>query len=200
MKYLLLLVSILSHQAHAQITKQAILTQAQNTLLQASNERIASHFRFYESGSYYSYKENGSDELLWSKMEGDTLRGHPQQIYTQFYLTLPYPECPAYDTIGGNVKIVFDSALAVVQKPDLSYLPEFVLKGEGCNLLTEKEAMAITNNYKNVNANADYISALNYDAHGKFIWTIIVMPNDLLNQKLISVKIDAHTGELLTKE
>lgn len=120
-----------------------IVTISDSILKDHTGEMLFKYCKL-DNGSYYSYRKG--DKTRYQLLAGtEKLPRRFAEAYLSYTFQMPYPECPDYDTIMGNIIITLqkqDTLLIVTGTPDLSFIPQAAKTRERCNLIGSQEALA----------------------------------------------------------
>jgi hypothetical protein len=96
----------------------------------------------YDSLSYYGFRN-----LVGHKKYANFTRSHTKGRFVEgevrYNVCIPYPNCPAFDTIKGLTGVRFDQQLHVIGEPYVGFIPTFYWTGQACQLLVAGQALAI---------------------------------------------------------
>jgi len=179
-----------------QYSKQHIKAKADSVLLSITNEHIFEHAVFDARGSYYTY--NSDTGVVWELLDNkDIISTHVEKIFVRYVVNYPYPKCEAYNFISGITTIQFDGAFRLLNKPDISYIPDFVLKNKRCNFKTEDEAVEIAKkhgfNFEATHMHENKLNATSPEPAWDFMSTAFT--GDSI--KMQRIVIDARSGKVL---
>jgi len=127
----------------------------------------------YDTNTYYEYKN------IFNKSKWQTLtkvkktKGKFVNIDMRWFLSIPYPKCPAFSKIGGMTSFVLDSLLRPKEKPYLDFIPDFYWNKDSCHLISKEEALAIARQ-QNLKSGIDSLRAfIQYNTDTKkFTWEV----------------------------
>lgn len=154
----------------------------------------------YDTGTYYDYVSSNGDTAWGSFPEDKVTQGHVINIFTRYFMHYVYPRCPMYDTISCSITLQLNSKLELDVQPDLSVIPDFVIKEEGCHLLTVKEAKDIAKEKYLIPSDHEPYAYIFYDhVKKRFTWTVQNFYYDIKRSSYRPqfIKMDASTGELI---
>jgi hypothetical protein len=193
-------------------TAGEIKAKADAELRKLVNKDIFNHCIFNES-SYYGYKDS-KGELQWGDLKEGVLKGKPVKTLVYYTVDYKYSKCRVYDSIWGRVFLELDSSWTLTNKPNLNFIPDFMMKGEPCKFISKKDALQIgINNGKKTDPHT--YGGLSYIEDTKqFVWSFFHMPtyeempptpSDLSKMPPPDIKqmldweiyVDAETGTLL---
>ncbi|MGN6566462.1 MAG: hypothetical protein ACTHJ0_00845 [Flavipsychrobacter sp.] len=158
----------------------------------------------YDTGSYYSYITPSGDTAWGTIMQDKQTQGKLLNAYTRYLLHYTYPKCSVYNTINCAMTLQLDNKLQLSETPDLSCIPDFMLKNEPCHLLTAEEAIKIAKEKYFVPSDREPSTHFWYDPKSKqFTWSIDgAYLKDSVHRSYGTqiVTLDARTGALITKD
>ena len=179
-----------------QYSKQHIKAKADSVLLAITNERIFEHAVFDASGSYYSYISDTGRvyDLLDNK---DIIPTRVEKIFVRYVVNFPYSKCEAYNFVSGITTIQFDGTFHLLNKPDISYIPDFVMRNRKCDFISEDRAIAISKkngfNFASVHKKGNAINATDPKPVWDFMSTVFT--GDSI--KMQHIVIDARNGKVI---
>lgn len=156
----------------------------------------------YDTGTYYDYVTSSGDTAWGSFPEDKTTQGSVINIFTRYFMHYVYPKCPEYDTISCSITLQLNSRLELNAQPDLSVIPDFVIKNEGCHLLTIKEAKDIAKEKYLIPSDGEPYAYIFYDHIKKlFTWHVSDAYYDakLGSYRPQFITMDATTGKLISE-
>jgi hypothetical protein len=148
----------------------------------------------FDIHSYYEYKN------IFGKSRWETLnkfkrtKGQFVKVEMRWNLTIPYPICPAFDTIKGQTSFMLDYLLRPTQKPYLAFIPDFYWNKDNCYLITGEQALTIAKQ-QNLKTGIDKLHAvIIYESKEKtFTWQV----SHTLCRKKDGFNNDVHEGEFI---
>lgn len=184
-------------------TVKEIKEKSGKALINLTNKSIAAAC-VYDSNSYYSYVTNTNDTSWGILAQDKRTKGKLLNVYTRYFLHYIYPKCRVYNTINCSITLEFDKTMSLSTVPDLSCIPDFMLKNEDCHLLTAQEAIKIAKEKYFVPSDREPNTHFWYDPKSKqFTWSIDgVYLKDSVHRSYGTqiVTLDASTGALITKD
>ena len=184
---------------------QDIVTISDSLLRAKMGDSLFAYCRF-DNTSYYVYggrKEKYYLELLPTKK----LTKDFQQAHIIYHFSMPWGECPQYDTVSGviNTELVkTDTTFSFVSEPDLSFIPKAAAARQPCKLITEAEAINLAIADTLVRGVNPPYAVLVYQAQTqKFLWLVFSLIWDERNfsneeeAKKDLVIVDAVSGLVL---
>jgi len=157
----------------------------------------------YDKDTYYEYKS------IWGKTNWEKLdkykktKGKFIKVDVRWFVEIPFPNCPEFDTIKGHTSFRLDSLLRLIEKPYLDFIPDIYWTKKKCNLISKETAIEIAKSQKLKHGIEPLSGRLEYDRKGKsFIWEISNYLTRTKNFENIdigqveSLKINAITGEI----
>jgi len=202
--YLAILIIITPMLAQGQsYTIRKIKDQSKEVLAKLTNKDIAAAAA-YDVNSYYSYITQNGD-TTWGMLKDDKkTQGKILNVYTLYNLHYVYPKCSVYSTINCNITLELDDKLKLNSQPDLSYIPDYMLKNEACHLMTSAEAIKIAKEKYFIPCKVEPNAHFWYDHKSKvFTWSVDgVYIKDSTKRNEYSTQIvtlDASTGALISQ-
>jgi hypothetical protein len=184
-----------------------IKSKADSILRIYIGEFVFNNYCSYDINTYYEYKG------IFGKTHWETLnkfkktKGKFVKVDMRWNLAIPYPVCPAFDTIRGKTSFIVDNLLRPTGKPYLEFIPDFYWTKDSCHLICEDEALTIAKQ-QNLKTAVDkpkvklyYITKSKY-----FFWEVsqtLWTKKDSYNNdygEIEVVSIDAKTGEIISHE
>ena len=182
--------------AFPQYSKQQIKAQADSVLLSITNKQIFEHAVFDASGSYYAYRSDTG--TVWELLENrDIAIGHVEKLFVRYVINFPYSKCEAFNFVSGITTIQFDGSFHLLNKPDVSYIPDFVMRNKKCDFISEEKAVAIAKKngfiFSSLHKKGNAINA----ANPKPVWDFMstVFTGDSI--KMQHIVIDARSGKVI---
>ena len=129
-------------------------------------------------------------------------RGKFKSVELIWNVKIPYPKCPAMDTIKGQVFIYLDSLLQPTTKRPLNFIPDFYITKDSCHLIKKEAALAIAKKLE-LEKGVDSLQAvIKYDEKSKiFTWEVsqtIKRAKDVFDSSTTEVVIiDALSSEVI---
>ena len=179
-----------------------IISKADSILKSQLGDTLFSFVK-YEKNTYYEYKS------IWGKTKWERLnkckktKGKFVSVDMRWFVEIPFPNCPEFDSIKGRTSIRLDSLLRPIEKPYLDFIPDIYWSKKKCNLISKETAIQIAKSQKLKQGIEPLSGKLEYDIKVKsFIWEI---SNYLTRMQIINgsnsgqveiVKIDANTSEI----
>ncbi|MBS1687514.1 MAG: hypothetical protein JSS96_02225 [Bacteroidetes bacterium] len=157
----------------------------------------------YDTGTYYDYVTSSGDTAWGILLEDKRTQGRVINIFSRYFMHYVYTKCPEYDTISCSITLQLNNRLELDIDPDLSVIPDFVLKNEGCHLLTIREAKDIAKEKYLILSDREPYAYIFYDHVKKqFTWHIQNAYYDTRsnNYRAQFVTIDANTGALISEQ
>lgn len=180
-------------------TTSQLRAKADSVLAKRLGAAAFAHAR-YDARSYYEYK-NLAGTKKYANFTHRPTRGRFSAGEIRYTVLIPYPGCPAFDTIKGFTGVRFDQHLRVVGEPYTGFIPAFYWTGEPCQLLVASQALAIARQLPLQFGIRPPETALEYDASTKaFTWSVfnyLSERKDYENKPMGEVelvKMDALTG------
>jgi len=204
MKVILLFLFIWPCAAFSQsYTVKKIKEKSSKALISLTNKDIFAA-SVYDSNSYYSYITNAKDTSWGILAQDKRTKGKLLNVYTRYFLHYTYPKCAVYNTINCSIILEFDKAMSLSAMPDLSCIPDFMLKNEDCHLLSEAEAIKIAKDKYFVPSDREPNAHFWYEPKAKqFSWSIdgaylkdTTKKNEYSTQ---IVTLDAETGAVISQ-
>lgn len=158
----------------------------------------------YDSNSYYSYVANANDTSWGILAQDKRTKGKLLNVYTRYFLHYTYPKCAVYSTINCSIILEFDKTMSLSTEPDLSCIPDFMLKNEACHLLSSAEAIKMAKDKYFIPSDREPNAHFWYDPKAKqFSWSIdgaylkdTTKKNEYSTQ---IVTLDAETGAVISQ-
>jgi hypothetical protein len=142
----------------------------------------------FDTDTYYEYKKIIGKSHWETLNEFEKTKGKFVKVDMRWFLIIPFPNCPAIDTINVRTSFVLNNFLQPMGKPMLDLIPDVFWKNR-CNLITKEQAMVLAPQKKDVKISGAY---LDYDPDKKtYTWLIYYNNNELC-------EIDAYNGEVLS--
>ena len=179
-----------------------IISKADSILKSQLGDTLFSFVK-YDKNTYYEYKS------IWGKTKWERLnkckktKGKFVNVDVRWFVKIPFPNCPEFDSIKGETSFRLDSLLRPIEKPYLDFIPDIYWTKKKCNLISKETAIQIAKSQKLKQGIEPLSGKLEYDIKVKsFIWEI---SNYLTRMQLINgsssgqveiVKIDANTSEI----
>jgi hypothetical protein len=161
----------------------------------------------YDTLSYYGFTNLVGHKKYVRFAGRPRTRGRFLEGEVRYNVCLPYPNCPAFDTIKGFTGVRFDPHLRVVGEPYGGFIPDFYWTGQACQLLTAGQALAIAQQLPLKLGIRAPVARLAYDAKTKtFTWTVsnyLSEVRDYENKptgEVEEVLIDAVTGVVKSQD
>ncbi len=178
---------------------------ADSILIEYVGDTIFDKYCNYDVDTYYEY-QNIFGKTKWETLDKfKRTKGRFVKVDMRWSFSIPYPQCPSFNTIKGRTSFYLDSLLKPKKKPDLSFIPEKYLQKDSCNLL-DKEVVLNIAKQLNLRKGIDPLEAkVIYNKVLKvFFWEITqtLRKGDYNgeNRSVEEVIINAHTGEIITHE
>jgi len=179
-----------------------IISKADSILKSQLGDTLFSYVK-YDTDTYYEYKS------IWGKTNLERLNKYKKtkgkfiKVDVRWFVEIPFPNCPEFDTIKGSTSFRLDSLLRPIEKPHLDFIPDIYWTKKNCNLISKETAIQIAKNEKLEEGIEPLSGKLEYDKKVKsFIWEI---SNYLTRMRIFKnrdsgqveiVKIDASTGKI----
>ena len=179
-----------------------IISKADSILKSQLGDTLFSFVK-YDKNTYYEYKS------IWGKTKWERLnkckktKGKFVYVDVRWFVEIPFPNCPEFDSIKGETSFRLDSLLRPIEKPYLDFIPDIYWTKKKCNLISKETAIQIEKSQKLKQGIEPLSGKLEYDIKVKsFIWEI---SNYLTRMQIINgsnsgqveiVKIDANTSEI----
>ena len=184
-----------------------IKSKADSILRIYLGEFVFNNYCSYDINTYYEYKG------IFGKTHWETLnkfkktKGKFVKVDMRWNLAIPYPVCPAFDTIRGKTSFLIDNLLRPAGKPYLEFIPDFYWNKDSCYLINREKAFTIARQ-QNLKIGIDKMKArIIYDSKTKtFTWEVSQtlwskkdgFNNDYGESEIVS--IDAITGKVKSHE
>jgi hypothetical protein len=179
-----------------------IISKADSILKSQLGDTLFSYVK-YDTDTYYEYKS------IWGKTNLERLNKYKKtkgkfiKVDVRWFVEIPFPNCPEFETIKGSTSFRLDSLLRPIEKPHLDFIPDIYWTKKNCNLISKETAIQIAKNEKLEEGIEPLSGKLEYDKKVKsFIWEI---SNYLTRMRIFKnrdsgqveiVKIDASTGKI----
>jgi len=212
MKYLItyILVFTTTFTFSQDVNLKEIELLATNTLMSTLKDSTLISFCYPNNSFGVSYTYKKSTPLFNWVIDLDDIE-YPLKklkiltIKTCGYFAIPYPECPALDTIGGRYCIVFDEESKIIEKPNLSFIPDSYYSKDSCNLLSKSQLLQIIDS-QNPKFGSDSLSTkLEFDKTSElYIWYTSKSKCKLIDEKgrcwgeIEIYKVNAITGDVIS--
>jgi len=154
----------------------------------------------YDTLSYYGFT-NLVGHKKYVRFTGPHTRGRFVEAQVHYTVRIPYPTCPAFDTISGFTGVRFDQHLRVVGEPYVGFIPPFYWSGSSCQLLGASQVLAIARQLPLKRGIRPLVADLTYDAETKtFTWSVLNYLSEVRDfenkptGEMEEVLIDAVTG------
>jgi hypothetical protein len=157
----------------------------------------------YNKKGYYSYIDSNTNQLHWTMLsKHKTIKAVLKNVFMSYTLDHDYPNCNAYSKIKGVIYLKLDSNLAPTGKPDMSFIPDFVWKGEKCHLCSKDKAISLAYDF-GFKEGTQLDASIEYDRSLKqFYWTITNrIPQDSTIQKRFvtqTMQLNAYTRKKIS--
>lgn len=166
-----------------------------------------------DSNGYYSAKQ-GRDTTWFILKDSSETRNNVISIYVSYNIHYHYPKCPLYDTAYGITTIELDGRLQLINEPDISFIPEMMLKDEDCHFISKEAALITAKSDGHLEDTKNLRAELVYDKKTKgFYWFINCSVNGELayldntrqlkhmqGTKMEYTNVDAQTNEILEED
>lgn len=173
--------------------------KADSILLSHVGKAVFAHAR-YDSLSYYEFRTLLGHKK-YATFSHRRTRGRFSGGEVRYHVLIPYPKCPAFDTIKGWTGVRFDHQLRVVRAPYTAFLPDFYRKEEACQLLSAAQALAIAHQLRLKPGIKPLTADLAYEGETKtFTWSVLNYLTELRDYEdkptgsVEEILIDAVTG------
>lgn len=161
----------------------------------------------YDKDTYYEYKSI-LGKTKWKTLDKyKKTKGKFIEVDMRWFVVIPFPNCPEYDTIKGRTSFRLDNLLRPIEKPYLEFIPDIYWARKKCNLISKETAIEIAIGQKLEQGIEPLSGRLEYDSKEKsFFWEI---SNYLTRMRIFKdcdsgqveiVKIDANTGEVMNHD
>ena len=194
----LLIVSICFGQ---QYSSANIIKKADSILVAAVGKKVFTDYYHYDPSSYYEYR-NKSGKIMWKDL------AHSKRTTGSFIkVSVRYLFClHNYDIPCNTTFIEFDSLLNMTKPLNSDFIPDYVIRNDSCNFISDSSALTIAkNNFKEKGIHPTHIY-LEWDYKEKlYVWTA---ENVLTEQKdafgnnygqLELIRIQALNGTILSQ-
>ena len=200
----LLLIFLMPLYSHAQSYSAKQVKEKSDAVFARLTNKVIAKAAVYDTSSYYSYLTPAGDTAWGIIMQDKQTQGKLLNAYSRYFLHYIYSKCSVYNTISCTVTLQLDNKLQLSETPDLSCIPDFMLKNEQCHLLTAQEAIKIAKQKYFVPSDREPTTHFWYDPKSKqFTWSIDgVYLKDSVHRSYGTqiVTLDASTGALITKD
>jgi hypothetical protein len=183
-----------------------IISKADSIIKSQLGDTLFSYLK-YDKNTYYEY------ESICKKTNWETLdkykktKGAFTSVDVRWLAEIPFPNCPEFSTIKGNVSVQLDWLLRPIRKSNLEFIPDIYWTKKKCNLISKEAAIQIAKNQKLEQGIEPICGTLKYDTKDKlFIWEIYNYLTRMKNIRNIdigqveTIKIDAMTGDIKEHE
>lgn len=154
----------------------------------------------YDTDTYYEYI-NVLGKTSWETLSTfKKTKGKFVEVDMRWNLLIPYPKCPAYDTIKGKTFFVLNDSLSPIDKPYFDFIPDFYWSKDSCHIIDRTQAMAVAEKQPLCSSPYPLQATLLYDKKNLFHWEIshiLWQRKDDLNNDYGDIEIlsiDAQTG------
>ena len=178
-----------------------IIKKADSILIAAVGQKIFKDYYHYDLSSYYEYMNKSG------KTKGKGL-GHNKQTEGKFVnVSVRYIFClHKYNTPCNTTFIEFDSLLNLIEPLNMDFIPNYVIRNDSCNFISDSSALAIAkNNFKEKGIHPVHIY-LEWDYKEKlYVWTadnILTEQKDAFGNnygELELIRINALNGTILSQ-
>ena len=180
-----------------------IKSKADSILKIYIGDSVFNNYCTYDNHTYYEFL-NVFGKSNWKRLnKNKKTKGKFVNVNMRWNLKIPFPSCPAFDTLEGNTSFYLDSLLRPTQKPYLSFIPDFYWNKENCNLISKEEALIIASKLNLKDGTKPLSSLITYDTKTKtFKWEIsqtLWLKKDAYNNdygEKETIHIDALTGQV----
>jgi hypothetical protein len=197
---LLLLVLLRPSPAASQRYATAHIRAKADSVLRARVGAAVFAYAQYDSLSYYGFS-NLAGHKKYANFTRQHTKGRFLEGEVHYNIRIPYPNCPAFDTIKGFSGVRFDQQLHVVGEPYMGFIPAFYWTGQSCQLLAARQALAIAQQLPLKLGIRPPVAVLDYNAETKtFTWSVLNYLSEGRNYEhkptgeVEEVLIDAVTG------
>lgn len=175
-------------------TTDNIISISENILKDLLGDSIFYNYCAYDTNSYYSYLNIFNKEKYEDLKINQKLKKRSYDYDARWNVVIPYPKCPVFDTIKGNVTIYLSKSKELKYKVNLDFIPDFYWKNEECNLITEEEAISIAKKAVEIKEDDIVTTEIIFDRKKQeFFWEV----NKLLWKEDVVVKfIEREHGEI----
>ena len=178
--------------------KTEYIIQLANNILR--NELPDSLYRYaqYDTNTYYEYKSIRGESHWETLNKFKRTKGKFVEVDMRWNLFIPFPTCPAIDTIKTRTFFMLSNLLQPKEKPYIKLIPDVFWKKRNCNLITKEQAIAFAPYKKDLKI---AWTRLDYNPDKETYTLIIYYSNDeniFKSDNLVGVcEINAYTGEII---
>jgi hypothetical protein len=149
-----------------------IRAKADSVLRREVGAEVFRHCR-YEDHSFYSYITARGRRNSARLTKHAKTRGKLTAVRMFYRVQLPYPNCPAYDTISGSCAFDLDEKLRATSKPELDFVPDSYWQKQDCHLISADQALDVARS-QGLQAGIKPLKAYLWyeEARKQFVWTI----------------------------
>lgn len=183
-----------------------IIAKADSILRTELGDTLFSYAK-YDKNTYYEYKSILGKKKWETLDKNKRTKGKFIEVDMRWFVVIPFPNCPDYDTIKGMTSYRLDNLLRPIEKPYLEFIPENYWEKKKCNLISKEVAIEIARRDKLAQGIEPLIARLVYERKEKlFFWEITnyLTRNRVLKDfdsgQVETVKIDANTGKVVTHD
>jgi hypothetical protein len=152
-----------------------ILVASDSLLHVAIGDTLFGYCKLHESSVYTTQK---GKKVTTSNFSVTKLLPRSFTKATIFYsFTMPYGECPLYDTVSGLLQLEIqkqDTNFIFTSPPDLSFIPGIAISHAPCNFITAGEAITIAREDTLLaGITAPYADLYYLPSTGQFAWVVL---------------------------